>query len=134
MPRAGSSSTTTKKTKKGRAAADTNKALAEANARMQGNSDISNSIFSLACSCLTFPSAQLADLQAQLAVTRAQATVPALTTAVSTEIIPRPAGEHGRNWNLCTKLAEYGITRNEYKHMLVSLHHLIFSYVYIILG
>jgi hypothetical protein len=36
-------------------------------------------------------------------------------------IIPRPAGEHGRNWNLYNKLAEVDITRSQYNHMLVSM-------------
>jgi hypothetical protein len=65
--------------------------------------------------------AQVAELRAQLeAVAQKQSMLPTASHTISTEIVVRPAGEHGRNWNLCNILAEYDISRSQYKHMLVS--------------
>jgi hypothetical protein len=65
--------------------------------------------------------AQVAELRAQLeAVAQQQSTLPTAPRIVSTEIIARPAGEHGRNWNLRNMLAEYDISQSQYNHMLVS--------------
>lgn len=111
-----------KKSTKGTAAANANKALAEANARMSGKHStlfcfVFHFLFLISISYV----AQVAELRAQLeAVAQQQSTLPLAPHTVSMEIIPRPAGEHGRNWNLRNMLADYDINQSRYNHMLVS--------------
>ncbi|KAG8773375.1 hypothetical protein FRC19_011841 [Serendipita sp. 401] len=99
MPRASNSHP--KRTTKSAGNAAENRALMEANSRLEG---------------------QINELRTQLQAAQTQATATAATAAPTTPtIVPRPTGEHGRNWNLLRELEKYDVSRREYNHMLAEV-------------
>lgn len=91
--------------KKTNTLANANKALAEANARME---------------------AQVAELRAQLQTLNQQATAPSAPAVPNhnnnnNQLIPRPPGEHGRNWRLSDILYEYHVSTADYNRMLAAV-------------
>ncbi|KAG9020530.1 hypothetical protein FS842_007220 [Serendipita sp. 407] len=101
MPRI-SNSTTSKKAAKANSAV-ANRALADANNRLE---------------------AQLAELRLQLEAACVAAPAPAPApgnAAVMPLLVPCIPGEHGRQYNLAKELEPYGVARRQYNHMLAEV-------------